>query len=579
MFKRVIVGTVAAGICLLGSAAVAQAQPATKAPPIKVINLHSAYEKALPHARAGRLSGIVYAHGRTPAAARRLASGKLVKHLTKSKQRSCSEPNCPLIYNGGPVQHNPHVYLLLWGPNWSSDPNQAATASYMMNFYGGLGVGPQDTWSPITSQYGDGSGNPGFSGSVLVGTWQDTSTPPTGVDQNGLSAEAEAFESVIGISDVPDAQVVIATQSGTCPQGFYAPSCGGTGNYCAWHTASNNVQIPFTNLPYVLDAGSACGENLVQNQYDGFSIVGGHEYAETITDPIPVSGWWDSGDPTGGEIGDKCAWQDLNTISLSTGTFAVQPLYSNAAFNSTGTGCVLSAQDTVTVTNPGNQSGAAGTPVNLQMQGQSSGGLTLTWGATGLPTGLSIASSGLISGTPTATGTYNVSVQASDTSGASGSASFTWAITTGGQITGFAGKCLDDWRDSDQNRNKIDIFTCNGTQAQAWTYANNMLKIRGKCLDDKGFGGPGTPLILYTCNGGSNQRWTYNGSGEYVGYHHLCLTDPGSSTTNGTQVTIDVCQGTANQMWSLPTLHPHPQALHPHAAQQHAAHPQAQRRH
>jgi hypothetical protein len=574
MFKRVIVGTVAATVCLLGSAAVAQAQPVAKAPPFKVINLHSAYEKALPNARAGKLAGIVYARGKQAAAAK----SKQVKHLTKGKRNSCTEPNCPVVYNGGPVQHSPHVYLLLWGPNWSSDPNQTASGQYLTNFYGGLGDQPDDTWSTIMDQYSDGTGHPSFSGSVFEGTWQDTTTPPTGVDQNQLSAEAEAFASTEGITDIGDAQVVVATQSGTCPQGFYAPTCdGGSGDYCAWHTASNNTQVPFTNLPYVLDAGSGCGENSVQNQWDGFSIVGGHEYAETTTDPIPVSGWWDPADPSGGEIGDKCAWMDLNTITLSTGTFAVQPLYSNAAFEGTGTGCVLSApqQDTVTVTNPGGQSGTVGTAASLQMNGQSSDSLTLTWSATGLPAGLSInSSSGLISGTPTTTGSSNVTVTATDTSSASGSASFTWSITNGGTgaITGYQGKCLDDWRDSDQNRNKIDIYTCNGTQAQGWTYASNMLKIRGHCLDDKGFGGPGTGLILYTCNGGSNQMWTYNGSGEYVGYHHMCLTDPGNSTTNGTQVTIDVCQGTANQMWSLP-------ALHPHAAHQMAPHRPAPARH
>ncbi|HVV23469.1 MAG TPA: discoidin domain-containing protein, partial [Pseudonocardiaceae bacterium] len=47
--------------------------------------------------------------------------------------------------------------------------------------------------------------------------------------------------------------------------------------------------------------------------------------------------------------------------------------------------------------------------------------------------GLSINSStGLISGTPTAAGTSNVTVTASDATGASGSTSFTWTVTTGG---------------------------------------------------------------------------------------------------------------------------------------------------
>ncbi|MBS2965543.1 cellulose binding domain-containing protein, partial [Actinocrinis puniceicyclus] len=46
--------------------------------------------------------------------------------------------------------------------------------------------------------------------------------------------------------------------------------------------------------------------------------------------------------------------------------------------------------------------------------------------------GLSISSSGLISGTPTASGTFNVTVTATDSTSASGSASFTWTIGTGG---------------------------------------------------------------------------------------------------------------------------------------------------
>ena len=89
----------------------------------------------------------------------------------------------------------------------------------------------------------------------------------------------------------------------------------------------------------------------------------------------------------------------------------------------------------VTVTSPGNQTGTVGTAVSLQLHAtDSQSGQTLTWSATGLPAGLSInASSGLISGTPTTASTSNVTVTARDTTGASGSASFTWTIaTTGG---------------------------------------------------------------------------------------------------------------------------------------------------
>ena len=85
--------------------------------------------------------------------------------------------------------------------------------------------------------------------------------------------------------------------------------------------------------------------------------------------------------------------------------------------------------DVVTVTNPGNQSRRAGTPVSLQIRATSSKGEALSYAASGLPSGLSISSTtGLVSGTPSASGTYSVTVTATDTTGTSGSASFTWTI-------------------------------------------------------------------------------------------------------------------------------------------------------
>jgi hypothetical protein len=90
--------------------------------------------------------------------------------------------------------------------------------------------------------------------------------------------------------------------------------------------------------------------------------------------------------------------------------------------------------DTVTVTNPGSQTGTVGTAIaGLQIHAtDSAAGQTLTYTASGLPPGLSISSSGLISGTPTAAGTSTVTVTATDSTGASGTASFTWTITGGG---------------------------------------------------------------------------------------------------------------------------------------------------
>jgi hypothetical protein len=108
--------------------------------------------------------------------------------------------------------------------------------------------------------------------------------------------------------------------------------------------------------------------------------------------------------------------------------------------------------NTVTVTNPGAQTSTVGSAASLQLQAaDSASGQTLSWSASGLPAGLSVNSStGLVSGTPTTAGTSQVTVKATDTTGASGSASFSWTVnprTTGGGITngGFETGDLSGW--------------------------------------------------------------------------------------------------------------------------------------
>jgi len=104
-----------------------------------------------------------------------------------------------------------------------------------------------------------------------------------------------------------------------------------------------------------------------------------------------------------------------------------------AAFTAGGGGGT--GNETVTVTNPGSRTATVGTAVSLQVSASDSAGKSLTYSATGLPAGLSISSSGLISGTPTTAGTYSTTVTA--TSGtASGSASFTWTVSSSGGTSG-----------------------------------------------------------------------------------------------------------------------------------------------
>jgi hypothetical protein len=107
-----------------------------------------------------------------------------------------------------------------------------------------------------------------------------------------------------------------------------------------------------------------------------------------------------------------------------------------AQWRSWTTPALSNSSNTVTVTNPGAQAGTVGTGASLQVQASdSAAGQTLTYSATGLPAGLTISSSGLISGTPATAGTSNVTVTATDGTSASGAASFTWTIS-GGTTTG-----------------------------------------------------------------------------------------------------------------------------------------------
>jgi hypothetical protein len=96
-----------------------------------------------------------------------------------------------------------------------------------------------------------------------------------------------------------------------------------------------------------------------------------------------------------------------------------------------GSGPGSGGAPTVTVTNPGSQTGAVGTPVSLQIHASDSDAGTLSYNASGLPSELSINNAtGLITGTPTAGGIYTVVIAAADASGPSSSATFTWKITS-----------------------------------------------------------------------------------------------------------------------------------------------------
>jgi hypothetical protein len=89
------------------------------------------------------------------------------------------------------------------------------------------------------------------------------------------------------------------------------------------------------------------------------------------------------------------------------------------------------------------------------------------------------------------------------------------AYTTGGggggtgPVTGFDGLCVDVRGANSANSTPVQVYTCNGTNAQQWAVvqAGSTLQALGKCLDDTGSGGSGTQPRIWACTDGANQQW------------------------------------------------------------------------
>jgi GH25 family lysozyme M1 (1,4-beta-N-acetylmuramidase)/protocatechuate 3,4-dioxygenase beta subunit len=221
------------------------------------------------------------------------------------------------------------------------------------------------------------------------------------------------------------------------------------------------------------------------------------------------------------------------------------------------------AYGTITIAPVAAQQTVAGTAVDLQVQvSDSASGQTPTVTAAGLPPGLAISTSGLITGWPTKAGTYHVTVSAADALGASQTAAFTWTVSaapgkgpTGQVRLNLAAKCLNDAGNSSKNGAAQDIWTCNSSAAQKWTIvADGTIRIHGRCLDvSHGGTASGTAVDIWACNGSGAQQWQVQTGGELVNPQSgKCLTDPRGSTGNGTRVQIVTCAGKPYQQWTLP---------------------------
>jgi serine protease len=255
----------------------------------------------------------------------------------------------PLRYQGGSVLTASKVYINWWGSQWNSGfatggYSSAQAQTYIRGFFNNVGG---SNWNNIDTQYCQGVAvgtiNCGTSGthitnptSQLKGEWVDTTSVPTRPTQAQIQSAAARLMSHFGGYD-PNAIYFVFTPTGHSMSGF------GT-SWCAWHDEpTSGTDMAYAYMPYLPDVGATCGRNFVNptndafgnGYFDGFSIVGGHEFAEAVTDPHPERtsvnfGWITSTGSTGQENGDLCAWASNSTnITLGTNHYAVQPIWSN----------------------------------------------------------------------------------------------------------------------------------------------------------------------------------------------------------------------------------------------------------
>jgi Ricin-type beta-trefoil lectin domain len=127
-----------------------------------------------------------------------------------------------------------------------------------------------------------------------------------------------------------------------------------------------------------------------------------------------------------------------------------------------------------------------------------------------------------------------------------------WAAT--GQIIGYGGKCVDVAAANSANGTQVQLYTCNGTNAQQWTVGTDgTIRALGKCLDVAAANSAnGTKVQIYDCNGTAAQSWTAAADGTLRALGK-CLDATGPSSADGTPLQIWDCYASANQKWTLPS--------------------------
>ncbi|GAA2592678.1 hypothetical protein GCM10010435_84500 [Winogradskya consettensis] len=116
-----------------------------------------------------------------------------------------------------------------------------------------------------------------------------------------------------------------------------------------------------------------------------------------------------------------------------------------------------------------------------------------------------------------------------------------------GPITGIGGKCVDVSGADPANGTAVQLWDCNGTNAQRWALDGGAVKALGKCLDVAAASvADGAKVQVYECNGTGAQKWTARSGALVNTGSGKCLD------AAGTRLQIWSCTGATNQAWNLP---------------------------
>lgn len=116
-----------------------------------------------------------------------------------------------------------------------------------------------------------------------------------------------------------------------------------------------------------------------------------------------------------------------------------------------------------------------------------------------------------------------------------------------------SGRCIDVPGANPADGIRLQVYDCNGTAAQLWTFGSDgTVRALGKCMDVAGAGtANGTAVQLYTCNGTNAQKFTVSAAGDLVNTGaNKCVDVVNHGTANGSQLQLWGCSGGANQKWT-----------------------------